>query len=157
MTAWNKGQMAIKVSIEALDAALPKGMKAFCRHCIISAARYMELDNVAITVVITNDEAIAAVNKRYRKKAGPTDVISFAYREEAMPVVEKTEHLGDIFISIETAQRQADENNDTLKEEMQRLMVHGTLHLLGYDHEKSAYKKRQMQKKERELLVYLHA
>jgi probable rRNA maturation factor len=144
--------MAIKVNVEREHVTVPRGFCAFCKNIIAAVLKSQEVDNVVVTLIITNDEAIAHINKTYRKKKGPTDVISFAYREAPMPHVTTKEHLGDIFISLETAQRQAMEYGVTLKEELKRLLIHGVLHLLGYDHEQSSYKKRKMQKKEKEIM-----
>jgi probable rRNA maturation factor len=63
-----------------------------------------------------------------------------------------THLLGDVVISVETAQRQAKEANTTLKDEITFLLIHGILHLLSYDHEGSVVKAREMKAKERELL-----
>ncbi|MEW6526330.1 MAG: rRNA maturation RNase YbeY [Spirochaetota bacterium] len=144
--------MAIKVNVEREHVTMPRDFPAFCKKIIAAVVKSQEVDNVVVTLIITNDEAIAHINKTYRKKKGPTDVISFAYREAPMPHVTTKEHLGDIFISLETAQRQAIEYGVPLKEELKRLLIHGVLHLLGYDHEKSSYKKRKMQKKEKEIM-----
>lgn len=144
--------MAIKVNVEHEHITMPKGLAAFCKKIIAAVLQGQEVDNVVVTLILTNDEAIAHINKTYRKKKGPTDVISFAYREAPMPHVTTKEHLGDIFISLDTAQRQAIEYGVTLKEELKRLLVHGVLHLLGYDHEQSIYKKRKMQEKEEEIM-----
>ena len=76
---------------------------------------------------------IKKINKRYRGKNKPTDVISFAYEDsEQFP---GEEMLGEIYISIDTARRQSKELSHTLKYELQFLFVHGVLHLLGYTHE----------------------
>jgi probable rRNA maturation factor len=144
--------MAIKVNVEREQITEPKEILLFCKKIIAATLNYLEIDNVIVTLILTNDEAIAQINKTYRKKKCPTDVISFAYREAPMPQGATKEHLGDIFISMETAQRQASEYEVTLKEELKRLLVHGVLHLVGYDHEQSAYKKRIMQKKEDEIM-----
>lgn len=144
--------MAIKVNVETENITPPKSIASLCKKSINAVLKHLSVDNVIVTVILTDDEAIAHINKTYRKKKGPTDVISFAYREVSMPGVGTKEHLGDIFISLQTAEKQAAEFGVTLKEELQRLLVHGVLHLLGYDHEKSAYKKRIMQKKEKEIL-----
>ncbi|MCX8124394.1 MAG: rRNA maturation RNase YbeY [Spirochaetes bacterium] len=144
--------MAIKVNVEIEHVTLPKSIASLCKKNIVAILHYLHIDNVVVTLIFTNDEAIAQINSTYRKKKGPTDVISFAYREAPMPSVCTEEYLGDIFISLETAQKQATEYGITLKEELQRLVVHGVLHILGYDHEKSAYKKKIMQKKEKDIL-----
>ena len=107
---------------------------------------------VSLSLIITDDEAIREINRDYRKKDKPTDVISFAYREEPFPgIEEQIEELGDIYISIDTARRQASEYEVSLYDEMKRLIIHGILHLVGYDHELSPEEEERMQQKEEEL------
>ncbi len=93
-----------------------------------------------VSVTFMFDEAIQKVNAQYRGIDAPTDVISFALEEtteeevaivgnEEMPTI-----LGDILISVDTAERQAEEYGHDLKREIGFLALHGFLHLLGYDH-----------------------
>ncbi|MBY0220948.1 rRNA maturation RNase YbeY [Mammaliicoccus sciuri] len=105
------------------------------------AAKMEDLEGLyELSITFMDDDAIQAVNAEFRGKDKPTDVISFALEELSegevaivhegdMPVV-----LGDIIISIETAQRQAVEYNHTFQRELGFLALHGFLHLLGYDH-----------------------
>ncbi|MFH1542656.1 MAG: rRNA maturation RNase YbeY [bacterium] len=79
-----------------------------------------------INLLFVDDKEIHRLNKQYRDKDKPTDVLSFEMNEDGV--------IGDIAISKETAERQAKEYGATLDEEIKRLVVHGTLHLLGYDH-----------------------
>ena len=83
-----------------------------------------------------------------------TDVLSFPLYEEIQKVklIPHTFALGDIVINLHKAKRQAEENGFSLDEELNRLLIHGLLHLLGYDHEQSRYLKIKMQKMEFELL-----
>lgn len=87
-----------------------------------------------LTILLTDDEAVADLNRRYLGEDRPTDVLSFA----AGPMPEQVEslvaYLGDIAISVPTAQRQAAEKGHATVAEIQLLTVHGVLHLLGYDH-----------------------
>ena len=83
-----------------------------------------------VTVVLCDDEEIRLLNKRYRDKDKATDVLSFDVGDG----VSEGEPFGDIVVSVETARRQARTYDAPLVEEMQRLIVHGTLHLCGYDH-----------------------
>lgn len=83
-----------------------------------------------VTVVLTNDREIHHLNARYRGKDRPTDVLSFDIGEGRA----KGEPFGDVVISVETARRQAKAYDASLVEELQRLLVHGVLHLCGYDH-----------------------
>ena len=91
--------------------------------------------NFSLSFEIIDDELIADLNKKWLNKNGPTDVLSFPIISEndlynQIPCIE----LGDLFISIETAQRQAIKYNNSLQEEMIWLASHGFLHLLGWDH-----------------------
>ncbi len=90
-----------------------------------------------VTVVITDDEEVAALNAQYRGVEGPTDVLSFAAQEETPGFVSAPEiaaYLGDILIALPFTRRQAAELGRPLRDELRLLAVHGTLHLLGYDH-----------------------
>ncbi len=113
----------------------------------------LALDRVTISVIFTTNSFIHTINRDYRKKDMPTDVISFAYREERFPgeEMEETEELGDIYISLEKAAEQAAEYEVTLQDEVKRLLIHGILHLIGYDHERSDEDEEIMRKKEDEI------
>jgi len=92
-----------------------------------------------ISLVFMDDYGIQELNKEYRGKDMPTDVLSFALLEtgeDELTIIDGEQELllGDIIISLETAWRQAQEYNHSLEREISYLMVHGLLHLLGYDH-----------------------
>jgi probable rRNA maturation factor len=84
-----------------------------------------------VTVVFLNDKQIRWYNNEFRKKNYPTDVLSFPVNES----VEEGHYLGDILISMERTATQAREKNHTVHKELKILLLHGILHLLGYDHE----------------------
>jgi len=95
------------------------------------ALEVLGLSKVELSIALVSDPQIKRLNKLYRNKDKPTDVLSF-------PIGEKVEDwliLGDIVISVDTAKRQAKELGHSLEEELKRLLVHGLVHLLGYDHE----------------------
>jgi len=99
---------------------------------------YTGTDNISVNIILTDNSYMKSLNSKYRGKDVPTDVISFAYRDEPFPVIEESsEELGDVYISLEKASDQAAEYEVTLADELKRLIIHGLLHLLGYDHEKS--------------------
>ncbi|GIW44993.1 MAG: endoribonuclease YbeY [Candidatus Binatia bacterium] len=109
-----------------------------------------------VSIRFVTDAEIHELNRRYRGKDRPTDVLAFAAREgERVPGDERW--LGDIVISIATAHRQAAERGHSLFEEVKGLIVHGLLHLLGYDHERSPAEARKMRRKERWLLETLES
>lgn len=91
-----------------------------------------------LSLQFTLDAAIAQLNKQYRQRFQPTDVLSFATLDEAPLPLEILQsvpfYLGDIVVSLETAQRQCDEHCHGLAEELAWLTAHGLLHLLGWDH-----------------------
>lgn len=111
-----------------------------------------EVDSSAeISLVFVDDDEIQILNKTYREKDMPTDVLSFPLWDGEEEDVSGEILLGDIIISLETAQRQAEEYGHTLEREIAYLMVHGLLHLLGYDHMDTEEKK-VMRQKEEEIL-----
>lgn len=93
-------------------------------------------DDVELSVVLTDDNIIADLNKQYRNIDGPTDVLSFAQAEgeEDFDLEGEDLILGDVVISVETAKRQAEAVGHGVDDEIDMLLVHGILHLLGYDH-----------------------
>ena len=97
------------------------------------------LNAYEVSLRLTTDLEIQQLNTDYRQQAKPTDVLSFAALETDLPSADEINqqqplYLGDIIISVETAQRQASEENRTLSQEIAWLSAHGLLHLLGWDH-----------------------
>lgn len=92
--------------------------------------------NTEVSILLTDDESIAGLNSEYRGVEGPTDVLSFSQHEGEDDFAPGGEEnlLGDVVISVETAERQARERGAELDEELDVLLAHGLLHLLGYDH-----------------------
>jgi probable rRNA maturation factor len=103
-----------------------------------------------LSVLIVDDARMQRLNARYRGIDRPTDVLAFAMREAPFAHLHP-QVLGDVVISAETALRQARARQHSLAEELTHLLIHGTLHLLGYDHEVSPADARLMRAKEREL------
>lgn len=94
-----------------------------------------------VTLVITDDAAVAELNRQYRGVEGPTDVLSFGAQEDTPGFVtapEMAAYLGDILIALPFTRRQAADLGRLLRDELRLLAVHGTLHLLGYDHAEPA-------------------
>jgi len=90
--------------------------------------------NAELSIVLVNDSVIQELNAEYRGKDQPTDVLSFAIQEGDFAGI-NPDLLGDVVISVPTAQRQADVNNRPLIDEVTFLLSHGLLHLIGYDHQ----------------------
>jgi probable rRNA maturation factor len=91
-------------------------------------------DECEVSILLTDDAEIQSLNAQYRQIDAPTDVLAFAMREGADGGLNPN-LLGDIVISIQTAQRQAIDRHHPLEVELAWLTVHGVLHLLGYDHQ----------------------
>lgn len=108
--------------------------------------KYLDCQDSEVSILLVNDAKIRKLNFQYRKIDKPTDVLSFP-QEDGGPN-ELTFHLlGDVVVSAETAQRQAREHGLSFNEELVLLIIHGILHLLGLDHERSAKEARQMSQK----------
>lgn len=89
----------------------------------------------SMELVLIGDKTMQTMNLEYRKKDSPTDVISFAYLEVTEFEKRKGDVIvGDIFISVDTAKKQAREKGHSLNKEMEILFVHGLLHCFGFDH-----------------------
>ena len=113
-----------------------------------------------LAVILVDDEEISWLNQHYRDKSGPTNVLSFPFSQgddlfefsSSIPVKE----LGDIIISVETAQREAHELKVSLHDRLTWLLTHGLLHLLGHDHERSETEALAMWALETKLITQLH-
>jgi rRNA maturation RNase YbeY len=140
---------------------------------ILASARTGEAE---LSLVLVSDRRMRALNRRYRKKDRATDVLAFPQLErrsaktsplrkpqalasgnsgkspKRRPLALPLALLGDVVISMATAKRQAAEHGHGLYEEMSRLLVHGVLHLLGYDHERGPREAARMVRKERTIL-----
>jgi probable rRNA maturation factor len=95
---------------------------------------------MALSVVITDDEAMRELNRQFRDVDAPTDVLAFGSGEEGdfVTAPEEPAYLGDVIISYPRAVAQAEEYGHSVDRELALLTVHGLLHLLGYDHEDEA-------------------
>lgn len=103
-----------------------------------------------LSILLIDDERMASLNEEYRGKKGPTNVLSFSMREGEFGGL--TPLLGDVVISVETAFREAEDAAIALDERLSQLLVHGILHLVDYDHERSEEDAKIMEKKSLELL-----
>jgi probable rRNA maturation factor len=130
------------------------------REAARAALRSEDAPCAEVSILLTDDSTIHALNRDYRGHDKPTDVLSFAQRDRHADearfshriVGRGAELLGDVVISVETAARQAELHGRTLEDELALLTVHGILHLLGYD-DASDEGAEAMQTKERALGV----
>ena len=96
-----------------------------------------EKNGMELSVVTVGEKRIGTLNRKYRKKNKPTDILSFNYGE-----------AGEIVICPEQVRKNAKEYKSTFKQELIKVLIHGVLHLLGYDHEKSSQKAEIMRRRE---------
>lgn len=109
--------------------------------------------NCELSLVFVDDEEIAVINESYLGHQGPTNVISFAMQEGELPPDLKDILLGDIIISTDTAAREAEAGGITADERVLQLMLHGILHLCGYEHVNDEVEAALMEKRGQELLA----
>lgn len=110
----------------------------------------LECEEKEISILLVDDEKMRELNKQYRSQDRTTDVLSFSQNEGEEGGLNPY-LLGDVVISTVTARRQSAEHELSLEEELVLLLIHGTLHLLGYDHERSDKEAHQMKEKTRDL------
>lgn len=103
-----------------------------------------------LSIVITDDAKIEILNQEYLHHQGPTNVISFPMQEGEFSGITPS-LLGDVVISADTADREAHDAGLTLEERMDQLLIHGILHLFGFDHEADEDQAAEMEKKANEL------
>jgi probable rRNA maturation factor len=108
----------------------------------------LKQDDAELSVALVGNAEIRKLNSRFRKKDYSTDVLSF---QAAEGIISDFRLLGDVVISVDKAKEQARERRRTLDEEMITLLIHGVLHLLGYDHERSAKDARIMTRLEKRI------
>jgi probable rRNA maturation factor len=130
----------------------------------VKALELLGLQKAELSILLVNDRRMKALNSLYRKKDKTTDVLSFPQISKKWEVGSRklnfsllTSHflLGDIVINLQAAKRQALEHGLLFQEELRWLLVHGILHLVGYDHERNKYSEKKMREKEKELLKYI--
>ncbi|HXV78519.1 MAG TPA: rRNA maturation RNase YbeY [Candidatus Binatia bacterium] len=114
----------------------------------LAALKLVDQDQSELSVVLVDNAGIRRLNARFRARDYPTDVLSFP-AGDALPTGVRL--LGDVVISVEKAKEQAKERRRSLKEEMALLLIHGIVHLLGYDHERSAKEARLMGRLEKKI------
>jgi probable rRNA maturation factor len=118
----------------------------------LTVLELVERENVELSLALIGNAEMQKLNAKYRRMNHPTDVLSFPMEEK---LLQETRLLGDVIISVEQAAEQARERRRTLDEEMTTLLIHGIVHLLGYDHERSAKDARIMRRLEKKILGQL--
>ncbi|MCP4669157.1 MAG: rRNA maturation RNase YbeY [Deltaproteobacteria bacterium] len=114
----------------------------------------LDFDDKELSILLTDDDEIARLNRSYLGRKGPTNVLAFPMMDFHADGFEGN-LLGDVVISIDTALRQSEESGASFSLAFDRLVIHGLLHLLGYDHEQSEPEARRMEEEEERLLTLM--
>lgn len=155
-----KRKMSLRIYFENGQEKYPVtyNLKMLLREAIETTLDFEDFQNVCeVSVTFTDNEGIQELNKKFRQIDKPTDVLSFPLFDfegdcEEPPIDEMISNLGDIVISLERAEEQAEEFGHSFKREVAFLTVHSMLHLLGYDHEKSEEEDKEMRAKQTEIM-----
>ena len=140
--------MTLRIYFENMQNSEPVtySIKMLIRSAILATLDYeKKTGHSEVSVTFTDNEGIRAINREYREKDAPTDVLSFPLFEEG---ADGTHMLGDIVISLEKCRAQAEEFGHSFERECAFLTVHSTLHLLGYDHVNSEEEDMDMRKRQ---------
>ncbi len=117
----------VDVAVESGRLGIPRALAADAARAVLRSARARR---AVLSVTFVHDRTIARLNRRHLGRSGPTDVIAFGFaRAGAASAV-----MGDIYVGVDAARRSAAERGISVREELVRLVVHGTLHVLGFDH-----------------------
>jgi probable rRNA maturation factor len=133
--------------VRVLGEKKAKVSAAMVREAAGAALSFLSREGSGMAVVFVDDKKIGRLNKVYRGKSGPTDILSFASGDD--------DDLGDIFISPASAVRKAEKRSMPYRDYLKLLIVHGTLHLAGFDHHEPAAATL-MEKKEKAIIRKLH-
>ncbi len=117
--------------------------------------RHLQYPGIEVNVIFLDDAGIRDFNRTYLRRDRPTNVISFSMQEGEFGAV-NPDILGDVLISVESAERDALKAKIDFADMLDYLIVHGVLHLLGFDHEASREAAKEMEKKEEEIFLLLH-
>ena len=120
-------------------------------HAAIAASRHAGLSDSEVSVTFTTDDEVRGLNAKWRGKERPTNVLSFPMAKEAE--LASAQLIGDIVVAHGVCAREAEEKNVEVATHAAHLVVHGTLHLLGYDHETSDAEAEEMEETERRALA----
>jgi len=137
-----------------LNKTRSKISKTWAEKVLKGILRRVRVPGLDLDLTFVGDARIRTLNRSFRKKDKATDVLSFPLHDKKR--ARKGDcFLGDIVISVPTARRQAKEQGRPLLDELLFLIIHGTLHLLGYDHEKTLREAREMQNLEKKIFEAL--
>lgn len=134
--------MTYEIEVEIDKALAVEVDREALRKAVTKTLDYAQVESGAVTVVITDNETVRGFNLQYREIDAPTDILSFSAQTEGslddLPpelLEEMGNYLGDLIIAYPYTVEQARQYNNPLDAELRLLVVHGTLHLVGYDHD----------------------
>lgn len=147
----------VMISNKQKNIKIPVGIRMLMRRCCNAVLKHEKFKGSAeVSIILCDNEYIKQLNKKFRGKDTPTDVLSFPMsKENDVDPVTGVKILGDIVISVEKVLEQMESYGHTMQREFAYLTAHGMLHILGYDHEKSAIDKIRMREKEEHIMDLL--
>ncbi len=141
------------------EVKIPTGIRMLIRRCCNAVLRLENFKGYAeVSITLVDNPYIQSLNKQYRDKDMPTDVLSFPMGKDGVYEIDPETHaqiLGDIIISMEKVVEQSNIYGHNMRREIAFLVAHGLLHLLGYDHERGGIEKMQMREREEKVLNLL--
>lgn len=123
--------MALTLNIQPQELRWKSVIRPYCKHVRTACEAALGKRSCEISVVLADDAFIRELNRDYRGKDKPTNVLSFPNTDYG----KQDPHLGDLILALETIEREAREQGKTVRNHVTHLLVHGVLHLLGHDHE----------------------
>ena len=126
------------------------------RQTAIAILNALDYPDAELSILVVDDQQIAQFNRDYLNRKGPTNVIAFPMRAGRFSEITPN-LLGDVVISAETAHREGQRAGLSMQVRFDQLLIHGILHLCGYDHENTKTEERRMEKKTEELLKIINA
>ena len=145
--------MEVQIDNRQTNHRIPKKR---IRQTAIAILNALGCPDAELSILIVDDQQIAQFNRDYLNRNGPTNVIAFPMRAGRFADITPN-LLGDVVISAETAHREAQSAGLSMQDRFDQLLIHGILHLCGYDHENTKSEARRMEKKTEELLEIIKA
>jgi probable rRNA maturation factor len=145
--------MTYEIEVQS-EVVVPEQVIDLLKSAVISTLQQEAVPTAALTVLLTDDRHMKQLNHDYRGLNSSTDVLSFPAGNARVDFSEQTPYLGDVAISVPTANKQSQSSGHPLAAELQLLTVHGVLHLLGFDH-LSTEDKARMWSRQNEILLSL--
>jgi probable rRNA maturation factor len=134
MTAAPRARLKIDVMVDAAQWRKSANLRSVVRRAIAQAAAVVPTAGRELAIVLTDDSAIRKLNRLWRGIDAATNVLSFPSKQRA----DEPPHLGDIVLAYQTIMREAHDEKKPLAHHVAHLVVHGYLHLVGYDHKRRA-------------------